>query len=68
MLNANTGGPGGYSVYCAILIAKYNAGGGAIKEGLNAKNRVNPSHQDLMKHETQNSTCCRDTVPNKRIH
>jgi len=35
----NRGGRGG-AIYCAILIAKYNVGGFAIKEVLNAKNSI----------------------------
>jgi len=33
---------GGGGIYCAILIAKYNGGGGgfAIREGLNGKNNI----------------------------
>jgi len=35
----NRGGRGKtISIYCAILVAKHNEGGGAIKEVLNAKN------------------------------
>jgi len=39
MLNGKTGGRG-ETVFCAILIAKYNGGGGAIEEVSNAKNSI----------------------------
>jgi len=35
-----TQGGRGETIYCAILIAKYNGGGVAIKEVLNAKNSI----------------------------
>jgi len=37
---ANQGGAEGQHIYDAMLIAKYNGEGGAIKEVLNAKNSI----------------------------